>query len=166
MTSRHFDSLEMLLPPLYFIAALLIAIPVMDFATSILPLRPGSIEWRFASAGLLSGFLLTPLLGIVMAIALAAYADQLRFLRVLSIVNGVVVLIFAMLLILFLLDIIQLRSAVQAEAKSAFQAAAVKAVIKHATFILALGWLSVRGFRASRWASRTPRRVQSVAAGG
>jgi len=162
MSSRHFDSLELLLAPLYFIAALLIATPVMDFATSILPLRGSSIEWRFATVGLLSGFLLTPLLGIVIAIALAAYADQLRFLRILSILNGVVAILFSIRLILFALDVIQLRSVVQEQAKGAFQAAAAKAVVKHATFILALGWLSVRGFRASRWALPARMRVSAI----
>jgi hypothetical protein len=161
--SRSFDSLELLLAPLYFIAVLLIATPMMDFATSVLPLRLESIEWRFATVGLLSGFLLTPLLGILIAIALAAYADHLRFLRVLSIVNGVGAVLFVALLIFFALDVIQLRSVVQEQAKAQFQAAAVKAVVKHATFILALGWLSVRGYRASRWSVPSSRRVPSVA---
>ena len=78
MTSRSFENAESLVAPLYFIAALLIATPLMDFATSVVPLRPGSLEWRFASVGLLSGFLLTPLLGLVIALAVAAYADDVR----------------------------------------------------------------------------------------
>lgn len=165
MSSRHFDSLETLLGPLYFIAALLIVTPLMDFATSVLPLRVSSIEWRFATVGLMSGFLLTPLLGIVIVIALAAYADHLRFLRLLSVLNGTVAVLFVILLILFALDVIQLRSVVQEQAKGAFQTAAAKAVVKHATFIVALGWLSVRGFRASRWSVPARKRVTAVPVG-
>lgn len=163
MSSRHTDSLEPFLAPLYFIALLLIATPAMDFATSVLPLRVASIEWRFATVGLLSGFLLTPLLGVVIAIALAAYAEHHRFLRMLSIVNGVVALLLVVLMVFFALDIVQLRSVVQAQAKEAFQGAALKAVIKYVAFILALAWLSVRGMRASRWSVPSSRRAPAVA---
>ncbi len=163
MSSRSSDVLEPLLAPLYFIAMLLIATPAMDFATSVLPLRVASIEWRFATVGLLSGFLLTPLLGVVIAIALAAYAEHLRFLRVLSIANGVVALLLVVLMVFFALDIVQLRSVVQAQAKEAFQGAALKAVIKYLAFILAMAWLSVRGMRASRWSVPSARRAPAVA---
>lgn len=163
MSSRSSDVLEPLLAPLYFIAMLLIATPAMDFATSVLPLRVASIEWRFATVGLLSGFLLTPLLGVVIAISLAAYAEHLRFLRVLSIANGVVALLLVVLMVFFALDIVQLRSVVQAQAKEAFQGAALKAVIKYLACILAMAWLSVRGMRASRWSVPSARRAPAVA---
>lgn len=167
MTSRSFDSAEALVAPLYFIAALLIATPLMDFASSVLPLRAASLEWRFASVGLLSGFLLTPLLGVIVALAVAVYADHVGFVRVLSILNAVVAVLFIVVLVLFVLDIIQLRSVVQEQAKAAFQSAATKAVVKHACFIIALGWLAIRGLRTARWAmpasSRRP--ASSVVAG-
>ena len=165
MTSRPFENAEALVAPMYFIAALLIATPVMDFATSVLPLRLGSLEWRFASVGLLSGFLLTPLLGLVIALAVAAYADHMGFVRVLSILSGAVAVIFIIVLVLFLLDIVQLRSAVQDQARAAFKSAAMKAVIKHVCFIAALGWLAIRGFRASQWGLPV-RRKASVIVGG
>lgn len=165
MTPRSFENAESLVAPLYFIAALLIATPLMDFATSVVPLRPGSLEWRFASVGLLSGFLLTPLLGLVIALAVAAYADHMGFVRVLSILSGGVAVIFVIVLVLFMLDIVQLRSAVQDQARAAFKGAATKAVIKHVSFIAALGWLAIRGFRASR--SEVPaRRKTTVIVGG
>jgi hypothetical protein len=62
------------------------------------------------------------------------------------------------ILLMFLLDIVQLRSVVQAEAKASFEGAAVKAVIKHISFMIAAGWLAKRGFRASRWASAGTKR--------
>lgn len=166
MTSRPFDSAEALIAPLYFIAALLIATPLMDFATSVMPLRLGSLEWRFASVGLLSGFLLTPLLGLVIAIAVASYADHMRFLRLLSLFNGAIAIVFLVVLILFVLDIVQLRSVVQDQARAAFQSAATKAVVKHLCFIVAIGWLAIRGFRASQWGLPVSKRqVSSVIVG-
>lgn len=152
MTSRPFDSAEPLVGPIYLIAALLVLTPVMDFATSVLPLRVDNIEWRFATVGLLSGFLLTPLLGLAIAYAVASWADHAAVLRILGILSLVVTGLFVVLLVFFGLDIVQLRSAVQDQARPQFQAAAAKAVVKHVCFIIALGWLGFRGLRAARWA--------------
>jgi hypothetical protein len=158
MNSRRLDDAEPLVTPLYFVAFLLLATPTIDFVTSILPLRPSNIEWRFASVGLLSGFLLTPLLGIVVAMCTAALAGQARVQRVLAIVNGVAAGLSVVILLMFLLDIVQLRSVVQAEAKASFEGAAVKAVIKHVSFTIATFWLARRGFLASRWTSEGTKR--------
>lgn len=158
MNSRRLDDAEPLVAPLYFVALLLVATPAIDFVTSVLPLRPSNIEWRFASVGLLSGFLLTPLLGIVIAMANAAMAGQVRVQRALAILNAVITVLAIVVLLMFLLDIVQLRSVVQAEARQSFEGAAVKAVLKHTSFIIATGWLARRGFAASRWASEGTKR--------
>ena len=158
MTSRRFDGAEALEAPLYFVALLLIATPAIDFLTSVLPLRPSNIEWRFATVGLLSGFVLTPLLGIVLAMLVALSAGHSRFQRVVAVMNAVLAVAFTITLVFFLLDIVQLRSAVQAEAKAAFQGAATKAVIKHLTFIVAVSWLARRGFLASSWSAPQAKR--------
>jgi chromate transport protein ChrA len=162
MSSRQLQGPEALVAPLYLVAILLVATPIMDFATSIIPLRPSDIEWRFASVGLLSGFLLTPLLGIALAMGVAQLAEHQRFQRVLAIVNLVATVLFAALLLFFLLDIFQLKSAVQPEAADAFGSAATKAVIKHCSFIVALGVLGWSGFRMSRWSIPEPRRKQAA----
>lgn len=151
MSPKRPDGAEALIAPLYLLAFLLVATPLMDFVTSIVPLRPGDIEWRFASVGLLSGFLLTPLLGIALAIGAAHLGGHLRFQRVLAIVNLVVAASCIGLLVFFVLDIFQLKVAVQPEAAEAFKSAALKAVIKHVSFFLTLGFLGWRGIRISRW---------------
>ena len=167
MSLKRPDGPEALVAPMYFVAFLLTATPVMDFVTSVLPMRTADIEWRFASVGLLSGFLLTPLLGVGLAVAVAQFAGHERFQRVVSLVNLSLTVVFVALLVAFLLDVLQLRSAVQAEAQEAFMSAAVKAVIKHVCFVVALGFLGWRGFRMSRWTLPEARRQQaSVVVGG
>lgn len=167
MSPKRPAGAEALIAPLYLVAFLLVATPVMDFATSIVPLRLGDIEWRFASVGLLSGFLLTPLLGLALATGVAQFGGHLRLQRMLAILNLVVTIAFAALLVLFLLDVVQLQGGVQAEAKAAFSSAALKALIKHACFIVSLGFLAWRGLRVSRWSSPGARRgPASVIVGG
>lgn len=153
---------EALIAPLYFVAFLLVATPIMDFATSILPIRLGDIEWRFASVGLLSGFLLTPLLGLALAVGVAHLGGHLRFQRILAIANLLLAVTLVAVLILFLLDVVQLQGGIQAEAKPAFASAALKAVIKHASFIVALALLGWRGIRISRWSAPDERRATAT----
>lgn len=162
MSQNNTEGHDALIGPLYFVAFLLVATPVMDFVTSIIPMRTSDIEWRFASVGLLSGFLLTPLLGLSLAIGAAHIAMHRRFQRVLAVLNLIATLLFIVLLLFFLLDIFQLRSAVDPEAAEAFASAASKAVIKHASFIVALGALGIGGLRVSRWSVREPRRKQAA----
>lgn len=162
-TSENADAL---VAPAYLVAFLLVATPAMDFVTSIVPLRLGDIEWRFASLGLLSGFVLTPLLGIILAMWVAAYAGQPTVQRVIAVVNLVAGAVFALLLVFFLLDILQLRSVVQPEAKAAFESAASKAVVKHLSFILASFYLGWRGLGAARrMSAAAPSRRASVVVG-
>lgn len=163
MSPKRPDGAEALIAPAYLLAVLLVATPIMDFVTSIVPLRLGDIEWRFASVGLLSGFLLTPLLGIALAIGAAHLGGHLRFQRLLAVVNLVVAVSCIGLLVFFVLDIFQLKAAVQPEAAQAFESAALKAVIKHVSFALTLGFLGWRGIRVSRWgAPAESRRPQAA----
>jgi hypothetical protein len=162
MTTRHPAGGDALIAPLYFLAALLLVTPVIDFFTSILPFRFSELQWRFASVGLLSGFLLTPLLGTALLMGVAHYARHMRTQRLFAIVNLAITVLFVLLLLAFLLDVLQLRNAVQPEAQSAFAAAASKAALKHLTFIVALGWLSWTGFRMSRWPSPSAERASTA----
>lgn len=166
MNGTHYDA-DALIAPLYVLAFLLVATPALDFVTSIVPLRVSDIEWRFASVGLLSGFLLTPLLGVGLAMGVAAYASHQRFQRIMAIANLVIAACFVALLLFFLLDIFQLRNVVQAEAQQAFESAASKAVVKHLTFVVALGFMGLRGFRMSKLTDIEPARPRaSVVIGG
>lgn len=158
---------EALVAPLYLVAFLLVATPAMDFATSIVPIRAGSMEWRFASVGLLSGFLLTPLLGMALAMGVAQFAGHPRVLRTLAILNLLVGITLLVVLVFFLLDVVQLQGGVQEEAKPAFATAALKALVKHATFIAALAFLAWRGIGMSRRPSRDAKRTTaSIIVGG
>ena len=162
MSFKRVEGAEALIAPMYVIAFLLVATPVMDFVTSIIPFRMSDIEWRFASVGLLSGFLLTPLLGIALAMGVAHAANHQRFQRIMAVMNLIVTVLFLVLIVLFLLDVFQLKNSVQSDAAEAFASAATKAAIKHCSFIVALGILGWSGVRISRWSLPEPRRKQSA----
>lgn len=153
MAPLYVDVDEVLAGPFYAFGALLIALPSLDFVTSVLPLNPSDIQWRFATFGLLSNFLLTPLLGVVILIAVAAIRQHLVFQRILATVNGLVALLLACLIVLFVLDIVQLNATISPNGLKNFQNAAFKAIVKHVTAIPVLLSMAIAGWRASAWTS-------------
>jgi len=150
MPDRRLDDADVLVGPLYGVALLLVATPIFDFVTSVFPVRAGNIEWRFATVGLLSGFLLTPLLGYVLAILAAQIGGHRLVQRVMAACAFVVTGILALMLVAFVLDVLQLRSVVQAEASAAFQGASIKALVKHASVLVVLPWLALRGLKLAK----------------
>src|SRR6185436_5152517 len=109
------DPLAALGWPTYLVAALMIVTPAVDFVTNVWPLNPGDLLWRYGSNGLLAGFLLTPLLGALLA-GLAAHALGHRVMARLVATFNVVgaVLLFAAS-VMFSLDVLEYRHAVPAE---------------------------------------------------
>jgi len=155
MNSRYADPEGALAGPFYAFALLLVATPAIDFMTSIFPTQLRSAQWRFASAGLLSGFLLTPLLGIAIAITVAAIRGHGSVQRLLSVVNLLLAILLMVLLLSFVLDVMQLNGVVPADGIRAFHSAAAKAVFKYATSIVVLIVFAVRGWKLASWTRGT-----------
>jgi hypothetical protein len=143
-------SARSLLWPGYAIALLLIAFPLADLVTNIWPLRPGAVEWRFGTVGLLSGFILTPLLGIVGVIAVAAALGHRGVLRLVAVVSLGLAAATVATLGLFALDWLQMRSTVEAEVRQGLDIGSIKAALKHGLTVITLGWLGLVGWRVSR----------------
>ena len=151
------DVLKKLAAPAYFVAALLVALPALDFLTNVWPLQPGQAVWRYGSAGLLSGFVLTPLLGVLVALAVAAACEHGRALSVLGIVSVVVAVLFVLLTGLFVLDGLQVRASVPPQRQTQFDVGIWRAVVKYLVVSGALVWLGVAARRAGRHARHTRR---------
>ena len=150
------ERLASLAAPAYCVAALLVITPLGDFLSGVWPWRLGAVDWRFASSGLLSGFLLTPLLGALIAIAVAAARGSERVLRALGIATLALSVFCGLVLLLFILDAIQVNSAVPAQQRRAFLDASVKAFLKYAMAGVASFWLGRRAYALG--SSRAPQR--------
>ena len=129
--------------PLYFVAIVLVAIPGLDFLLSVPALNLSSVQWRFAAVGLLSGFTLTPILGISLGLVIASilkhYGVQ-RALVILCLTIGVLLLVMS---VAFVFDALQLRVQIPADGRAAFNSAWRRAILKHvlsAIALLYLGW--------------------------
>lgn len=153
-------TLQRLRWPLYLSAIGLIIIPLLDFVTSILPLQPYDIRWRFASVALLSGFLFTPLLAIMFLMVVSALAEDRTFQRVVGVLNLVLVVLLGALLVLFALDVLELRHGLPDAERVPFDMSALRATAKYGFMVVILLVLGIVGIRVSRAprASRASRR--------
>lgn len=167
-SSSPSDRLAGLAAPAYCVAALLVITPLGDFLSGVWPWRLGAVDWRFASSGLLSGFLLTPLLGTLIAIAVAALRGSEKLLRILGIATLSLSAFCLLVLLLFILDALQVSGAVPAEQKRAFFDASIKAFLKYVMACGASYWLGMRAFRMGRLrtAPRTAEQRGTIVIGG
>jgi hypothetical protein len=155
---------EALSGPLYLVAIVLVAIPAIDFILSVPAANFSSVQWRFAAVGLLSGYTLTPILGLALAFVVAAtlghHGVQLS-LVIFCLTIGIAMLVMC---VAFVFDALQLRFSIPSDARAGFNNAWHRAILKHAlsaVALLYLGW-GARRMIPSRNARRGPKPVHVV----
>jgi len=132
---------------------LLILLSLVDLVANIWPLQFGQLEWRYGAWGLLSAYLLTPLLGTILLAAAAALLGHNRALSVLSWLNLTAAGLLVVGSVLFVLDVVQLRGAVPLGDQSRFDTGAAKALIKYFAVGGVLAWLGFACRSAARQAT-------------
>ena len=153
MTQQHFDvqRLRVLSAPLYAMAVMLILVPLSDLGGQLnWTIRYGALVWRTGAVGLLSGAVLLPTLGLLLALVTAVVFEHRTTQRVLAVVSGLATLATVGVLMLFLLDALQVRSMMNVQARLGFMSAAAKAVINFSLATLTLGVTCLSAWRAGR----------------
>jgi hypothetical protein len=138
---------------LYALAAFLVILPLLDYTQNVGAPQLGSVQWRFASVGLLSSYLVTPLLGVGLALGTAAVLEHHALQRVLGYFCMLVATLLLLLIAGFVLDVIQLRHGLPAAGRSGFDAATARAGLKYllgaaVTFLMGRG--ALRGKHSQR----------------
>ncbi len=130
----------------YLLAALLVIIPLFDLTMQVWPLRLSDERWRFGAVGSLSSLLLVPMLGLLIAIAIATFADGRRVKRIVGVICAVLAVLLAVMSVLFILDYFQVRTIVNPKFQHATAVATVSALGKNVLSIITLALLSRAGF--------------------
>ena len=117
--------------PVYFVALLLIFIPISEVVLAAWPPRFGEVTWRYAAFGMIGQGVMTPLLGLLIVLWTAVELQQKWLVKAMGVLCIVGAIVFAGMLMLFALDTIQMRAAVAAEVQQAFDLATVAAFAKH-----------------------------------
>lgn len=99
--------------------------------------------------GLVFNTLVTPLLGLFLAMLAAAVLGNRRLVRGLSLVSYVATVVLALGLVLFALDYVQARAGVVAERQSGVDIVSWKAVFLGAVGMIVAGSLGRAGWNAS-----------------
>jgi hypothetical protein len=134
----------------YLTAALLAVIPVFDLLSTVWPLQPRNLSWRYGFLGLLGNFFLTPMLGGVLASATAALLRHTLTLRVLSFAYIGLAALLAVGLLLFAMDVVQLRAQLTEDVIPNYQRTAALAASKYVLGMVALIWLGVGGLQTGK----------------
>lgn len=102
---------------LYSVGLLLILVPVVDVALRAFPVQLGTLQWRFATVGLMLGNYGTIILGTALIGLTAALLGDRGVLRIVGAAALVMAVVTLALLVLFALDAVQLRQLVVANIK-------------------------------------------------
>lgn len=152
---------------LFGIAFILTA--AIDLFTTVWPLRPGEINWRYGFLGLAGGYLQTPTLGLLLIAGGAIWQRNATLLRVVGIVALVSALGLLIAMGIFGLDVLQVRQIRPEEARAGVLYGGIFQEIKYfvAACVLILvgqGCLKTAKQSASSWAKKAPGIVSTTAA--
>lgn len=150
--SKRLDGL--LAGGLYVVALSLVVLSLFDYLAAVWPFQFGEVSWRYGAFGLVSGFVLTPLIGLSLAILLAWHRQRDQVLRVIGVVAIIGAALLLVMLVGFSLDAVQVWRGAPAETKRLTLLSAAKAVIKIAAAAVAVAWLGLGALRQGKSRSR------------
>jgi hypothetical protein len=143
---------------LYLFAVVLMSSPVIDLVTTVWPPRPADLSWRYGFFGLGAGYLHTPIIGLVLAMAVAHVEDHGGALRALGFLSLAVAVLLLPVLALWPMDFLQMRDLRAPEVQRGVLIGGVIQEIKYVGACLVLGLLGV-GCMQLAGSSRAARRA-------
>lgn len=144
------EALQPLARPFYLVAILLIGIPALDFYATVAPPQWSEVRWRFGMLGILGGYLLTPLFGSVLTMAMAAMMEHRRMQLAMMFVNAFIGIVIVAALGLHALDAVQIRGEIGTESIQAFDFVALRTAAKLAIGAFTFFWLSRASLKSYR----------------
>jgi hypothetical protein len=162
--TRRLDPEEALAGPMFFVAAMLVIVPLADFFLTVPPAEFSSRQWRFTTLGLLSGHTLLMVLGAALVLALSAVLKRYAVQRAMVIACLTSAAIFALLTFQFWVDMGNERIATPPAEAPAVISAANRAIIRLILTTVAFAYLGWRARRMIPPATRhkTPKPVHVI----
>ena len=159
------ENVQRYVKALYPVAALLILVPLMDLTLRVFPPQFGTLQWRFATAGIFLGSLGTIMLGLGLTGLVAVISGHQKVLRVLGFAALALGVVLLALLVLFALDAIQVRRLANPNFKRAVLLSSTGAMFNglFATFALfMLGRGGIVASKATRTVARRPKPASPI----
>ena len=134
---------------LYLFALVLVLSPVLDLVSTVWPLRPTDLAWRYGFLGLGAGYLHTPILGLVLALLVGWWTGSPGVLRVLGVVMMGGSLVLMLVMGMFILDVLQMRGLREPNVQQAVLVGGVLQEVKYGTACLVLAALGFGSLRSA-----------------
>ena len=134
----------------YSVALLLALSSLLDLGTRLWPLQFSSEDWRFGAMGILFNSLVTPLLGLGVAMAAAYIGRHRGILAACSVIALVAATIMTLALVAFVIASMSVNAKADVQLKETVSVATWKTVILALAIIPAAALLGLGGMRALR----------------
>lgn len=135
---------------LYGFAAILVVSPFADLLTTVWPLQPGELTWRYGFLGLAAGYLHTPMLGLTLALGTAYWSRNATVLRGLGYAMPAVAAVLVVVMGVFLLDVLQMKDLRAEDARTGVLVGAFLQEAKYATAGIVLIILGVGATKTAK----------------
>jgi hypothetical protein len=133
----------------YLVAGIMILFPILDLAANLWPFQPTRANWRYGTYGLMSGYLLTVVLGFALAVAIGAWARQRGLVRIIGALSALTGILLLAVTVVNVLDTLQIRGTLPDDALTQFHIGSGKALVKNGIVTLSLLWIGWAGWRAA-----------------
>jgi hypothetical protein len=143
--------------PAYAVAMIMIVFPVIDFVLQVWPPMLEQSSWRFGAIGIVSRLLITPFLGLLLVLVVAAWREHLRVLQAFTVLNAMLVLAFLALVVVFALDGLEVRALVTPETADRFDLTALVGLFKLGLAPALALLYALAGWKISRSVARAAR---------
>ncbi|MEO8448706.1 MAG: hypothetical protein ABI647_02885 [Gemmatimonadota bacterium] len=134
---------------IYAVGIMIVLVALGDFMSNVWPWRMGAVDWRYGSLGILSTFLVTPTLGMLIIVLNAAYLGHRGLLRSLGLICILGAAGLTVVVVAFLLDSLEVRRSVTEDAKWFTTISFMIAAAKHAIALVTLSLLGLGCLKAS-----------------
>jgi hypothetical protein len=136
--------------PAYFVAFILVFVSMLNTAMSFFPFRMADARWRYGAFGIMATGLTLPIVGILLALVVAATFEHRRGQRAIGAFSLVVALVVLVSLGMFALDALQVKGQVKAPLKLNFEVATVTGTLQALLAVAALSLLGLAAFRGPK----------------
>jgi hypothetical protein len=143
---------------LYLIALLMAISPLVEYVTTIWPLRPGDLVWRYGALGLGAGHLPNVTVGLAALLMIAYWRGHRAMFYAAGLASAAGAVLILPAMAMFALDALQFRALREEELRGAVLISGVLQELKYLVSALAMGCL---GMGASQMGgSHFPRAVE------
>ena len=140
----------------YLFGFALILTAAIDLFSTVWPMRPADMAWRYGFLGLAAGYLQTPTLGLALIAGAAIWREHVLPLRIVGAVSILTALVLLGVVGIFGLDVLSMRQLRPAEAQ---QGVLVGGVLQEVKYLVATAVFALLGLGCLKTARRVSAHV-------